>query len=94
MSYDIPVNLSDIERIEVIHGASGIIYGSSAFSGGINIITKKEAHEKLYAQIVYGPHKTYMVEGRTSFASGKTSNSISISHKGSDGYVNNTDYKY
>ena len=93
MSYDIPVNLSDIERIEVIHGASGIIYGSSAFSGGINIITKKEAHEKLYAQIVYGPHKTYMVEGRTSFASGKTSNSISISHKGSDGYVNNTDYK-
>lgn len=93
LSYDIPVNLSDIERIEVIHGASGIIYGSSAFSGGINIITKKEAHEKLYAQIVYGPHKTYMVEGRTSFASGKTSNSISISHKGSDGYVNNTDYK-
>ena len=93
LSYDIPVNLSDIERIEVIHGASGIIYGSSAFSGGINIITKKETHEKLYAQIVYGPHKTYMVEGRTSFASGKTSNSISISHKGSDGYVNNTDYK-
>ena len=38
---DLPVNLSDIERIEIIHGPSALIYGSGAFSGGINIITKK-----------------------------------------------------
>lgn len=41
-SFDIPINLSDIERIEIIHGPSALIYGSSAFSGGINIITKKK----------------------------------------------------
>ncbi|MCD7902125.1 MAG: TonB-dependent receptor plug domain-containing protein [Bacteroides sp.] len=40
-SFDIPVNLSDIERIEVLHGPSALVYGTSAFSGGINIITKK-----------------------------------------------------
>lgn len=93
LSYDIPVNLSDIERIEIIHGASGLIYGSAAFSGGINIITKKEVHDRLYAQIVYGPHKTYATELRGAINTGRSTHSISISHKGSDGYTSNTDYK-
>ncbi|WP_291128669.1 TonB-dependent receptor, partial [Dysgonomonas sp. UBA7698] len=48
-SFDIPINLSDIERIEIIHGPSALIYGASAFSGGINIITKKSADYKAYA---------------------------------------------
>ncbi|MDD3355707.1 MAG: TonB-dependent receptor plug domain-containing protein, partial [Dysgonamonadaceae bacterium] len=42
-SFDIPVNLSDIERIEIIQGPASLVYGASAFAGGINIITKKEA---------------------------------------------------
>ena len=29
-SLDIPINLSDIERIEIIHGPSALIYGASA----------------------------------------------------------------
>lgn len=40
-SMDIPISIQDIERIEIIKGPSAIIYGASAFSGGINIITKK-----------------------------------------------------
>ena len=39
-SFDIPVNLSDIERIEVISGPSSRVFGASAFAGAINIITK------------------------------------------------------
>lgn len=93
LSYDIPINLSDIERIEVIHGSSGLIYGSAAFSGGINIITKKHAHDRVYAQILYGEHTTHHVEGRASFASKGSTHSLSISHKGSEGYTDNTDYK-
>lgn len=93
LSYDVPINLSDIERIEIIHGASGLIYGSAAFSGGINIITKKDAHERLFAQITYGQHKTHHIEGRAVLQTGKSSHSISIGHKGSDGYTDNTDYK-
>lgn len=36
-------NLSNIERIEVLKGASSALYGSSAVGGVINIITKKPA---------------------------------------------------
>lgn len=93
LSYDIPINLSDIERIEIIHGSSGLIYGSAAFSGGINIITKKDAHERLYAQITYGEHKSHTVESRATFATSNSTHSISIGHKGSAGYTDNTDYQ-
>ncbi|MFQ5870446.1 MAG: TonB-dependent receptor, partial [Candidatus Zixiibacteriota bacterium] len=35
------LNMNDIERIEVVRGASSSLYGSSAFLATINIITKK-----------------------------------------------------
>ena len=35
------LNLEDIERIEVVKGASSSLYGSNAIGGVINIITKK-----------------------------------------------------
>ncbi|MFH1777403.1 MAG: TonB-dependent receptor [Candidatus Omnitrophota bacterium] len=37
----IPVPLAEIERIEILKGAGAIFYGASAFSGVINIVTKK-----------------------------------------------------
>lgn len=40
-SFDIPVNLSDIERIEIIHGPSALIYGASAFSEEFILLLKK-----------------------------------------------------
>ncbi|MGL4853977.1 MAG: TonB-dependent receptor plug domain-containing protein [Lentisphaeria bacterium] len=35
------LNLNDVERIEVVRGASSTLYGSNAVAGVINIITKK-----------------------------------------------------
>lgn len=93
LSYDVPINLADIERIEIIHGASGLIYGSAAFTGGIHIITKQDAHERLLAQITYGQHKTYSADGRLSLPTKRSSHSVSASYKASDGYVDNTDYR-
>lgn len=41
LAADFPVNLSDIERIEVLEGAASRVYGASAFGGAINIVTRK-----------------------------------------------------
>jgi outer membrane receptor for ferrienterochelin and colicins len=49
-----PVNMipvSDIERIEIVRGASSVLYGSDAMGGVINIITKKPDKEKLSARL-------------------------------------------
>lgn len=37
------INLDNIERIEIVEGAMGVLYGDNAVAGVINIITKKSA---------------------------------------------------
>lgn len=41
-SADFPVSVQDIERIEVLEGPAARVFGTSAFSGAINIVTKEE----------------------------------------------------
>jgi iron complex outermembrane receptor protein len=91
-SFDLPVNLSDIERIEVIHGPSALIYGSGAFSGGINIITKKEIDARLYANAKAGMHALHEAEVRGAAGLGRTKSSLSAGYRASDGYVEHSDY--
>ncbi|MCD8042093.1 MAG: TonB-dependent receptor [Tannerellaceae bacterium] len=91
-SFDLPVNLSDIERIEIIHGPSALVYGSSAFSGGVNIITKKNADTPLYAKIEGGMHNLKGLEIRGTACTGIATHSLSGGHNSSDGYRENTDY--
>ncbi len=92
-SFDIPVNLSDIERIEIIQGPSSLLYGASAFSGGINIITKKQSESKAYINLESGMHKLWGVEANGSLNSGHSFNQLSAGYSASDGYMYNTDYK-
>lgn len=49
------VMLEDVDRIEVISGPGGTLWGANAVNGVINIITKNSADTKgLYAEGVYG----------------------------------------
>lgn len=91
-SFDIPINLSDIERIEIIHGPSALIYGASAFSGGINIITKKNTDYKAYANVEAGMHKLRGIEVRGTAQTGIATNSLSVGYNSSEGYIANSDY--
>lgn len=91
-SLDIPVNLSDIERIEILHGPSALIYGSGAFSGGIHIITKKKSDTPIYIKMEAGMHTLLNAEIRGAADIGRTSNSLSFGAKHADGYMANSDY--
>ena len=41
LSADFPVTVSDIERIEILEGAASRAYGTQAFGGAVNIVTKR-----------------------------------------------------
>jgi iron complex outermembrane receptor protein len=45
----LPIDLNDIDKIEVIRGASATMYGPNAVSGVINIITRKTTKQGLNA---------------------------------------------
>ena len=91
-SFDIPVNLSDIERIEIVQGPTSLAYGAGAFSGGINIITKKEDKNSFYSKLEGGMNALFGGEARGSIKAGDTQHQVSAGYRRSDGYMANSDY--
>jgi len=89
---DLPIQLEDIERIEILKGPGTRLYGAGAFAGVINIITKKGETKNLKIKALTGDYK--LLEGNISFSSplGISYNYLSISGKRSDGYRHNTDF--
>ena len=58
---DLPVDLSDIVRIEVIEGPAGRIYGTSSLVGAINIVTRSQ---ETGDHIAYGGGIVWICEHR------------------------------
>ncbi len=65
-----PIDLNDIERIEIVRGASSALYGPNAGSGVINIITKRNPNEGFHssANIYGGNHNTYIGNASAGYA--------------------------
>lgn len=64
----LPIELIDIERIDVIRGPSSALYGASAVTGVINIITKKYYDNKTHVEgkVEYGNFNSKIVGFRIS----------------------------
>lgn len=67
----LPVSLEDIERIDVVRGASSALYGASAVTGVINIITKKvesvlSASGRVRSYVQGAGHISYSASSRVS----------------------------
>src|SRR5690554_328249 len=91
-SFDIPINISDIERIEIVQGPSSLVYGAGAFSGGVNIITKKDTESNVYAKVEGGMHGLFGADTHGAIAGESYTHSLSTGYKRSDGYIPNSDY--
>lgn len=59
----IPVQIQDIERIEIVRGPNAALYGSNAGVGVINILTRKSAEKKAQAQIKAGNRGSSLFSG-------------------------------
>jgi iron complex outermembrane receptor protein len=87
------IPLENIERIEIIKGASARIFGQNAFTGAINIVTKKVKKDQLKVAINTGSFN-YLNGGITASKKfKKSSHQFHFSHQQSDGYRFNTDFK-
>lgn len=89
---NIPIPLDNVERIEILKGQGSRIFGPNAFSGAINIITKKSHSPFLSLSVLGGDNSLYETGITASYPIGIVSNRISFSKKKSDGYRTNTDF--
>lgn len=94
-SLNIPVEISQIERVEILQGPGAWSEGSVAYAGAINIITKRP--EKLSADVSvsggsYGFFKGEATLGFASRGRWKVSGIGGGGYSSSGGYTSNTDF--
>lgn len=92
-SFDLPVNLSDIERIELISGPSSRIFGASAFAGAINVVTKTGQDNSVTTEAYAGMHQLWKLEAGVNQAATRFGQRFSAGYSSSGGYTDNTDFK-
>ncbi|MEJ2567534.1 MAG: TonB-dependent receptor plug domain-containing protein, partial [candidate division WOR-3 bacterium] len=81
---DLPVQLENVDRIEILKGPAARLYGSGAYAGVINIITKKDETKSLKLKALIGDYG--LLDGNFSLSQplGFSNNSLSVSGKYSD----------
>lgn len=87
----LPVQLQDIERIEIVRGPNSALFGSNAGSGVINIITKKPGEKTGgSASFVYGSEggsrRLSRTDGAVEASAGSFHYRVSGTHQTEDGF--------
>lgn len=92
LTVDLPVSISDIDHIEVLEGGASRVYGSSAFSGVINIVTKTENRTTAGVDLEGGSYGTLSADGHVNILSSDFSHRVSGGYSRSDGASDNSDF--
>lgn len=90
-SADFPLSMQDIERIEVLQGPAARVFGTSAFTGAVNIITKSHTTGG-NLHIYGGEYGLAGAESRYSAAIHNAAHNLSLGYGRSDGATLNSDY--
>ncbi len=82
------IDTNNIERVEILHGPQGVLYGSDALGGVINIITKKGSAEKRTYSLEsrYGSNQSYKGKISSRGHLGKLLYSLGINHQETEGF--------
>ena len=85
-SFDFPVDMSDIDHIEVLEGPAGRAFGSSSLMGAINIVTKSAARTQGSFHAEAGSWGYAATGARVDAVKGGWNNMLSANYGRSDGY--------
>jgi len=88
---NLPVTLSDIERIEVIKGPAARIYGPNAMGGVINIITRDVEESGIGGRAAYGENGYYDLNAYAALRRGDLSSRLSAGRRSASDYLSGKD---
>ena len=81
------LSMNDVERVEIVQGATSALYGSSAAGGVINIITRQDTVPwTLHLDGRYAHHNQQRYNLRHSLRQGLYAHTLTFSRTSSDGY--------
>jgi outer membrane cobalamin receptor len=86
---------SDAEKVEVLHGAGSVLYGTNAMGGVINIITRSQQSDgyNINARALYGSYNTQKYMANAGWRKKGFSIMASVNHDRTDGHRANSDFK-
>ncbi len=90
---DLPVDINNIKKIEILQGPGSRVFGPNAFAGAINIITNNNNdNDNINLSIMGGEHNYFSGSLSSSYKIDNINNYVSISRRKSDGYTDDTDF--
>lgn len=89
---NLPVDLSQVERIEIMPGGGSSLYGSYGSGGTINFITGRKVN-RAGARLEYGSFNTWRAGLFSGFSRNGWFSRFSLSRAGSDGFYRDTGYR-
>ena len=81
-AFDLPCDVLDIERIEVLEGPAARVFGTSSLVGAINVVTKEGRSQRAEVRVEGGSYGYLSAAGRVGIAK----QSLSANYTRSDGY--------
>ncbi len=90
---DIPIDVSMVERVELLTPSMLLARGIVAFCGAVNIVVGEEWRDRLLAEISGGSYGTVKASVLAARHSGAWCHTAAATYGRSDGYMRNTDYR-
>lgn len=88
-SVDFPVNMCDIDHIEVLEGPAARIYGTSSLLGAINIVTRQNPATSASINLEGGSFNYVNANMSAALGGHHTTNMLSVGYQRSDGFNRN-----
>lgn len=92
LTADFPVSIDVVERVEVLEGPAARVFGTSAFTGAINIVTKNDTCSNVAVYLSGGLYGLFNGGGSVNYTKGSLSQQLSGGYSRSNGATDNSDF--
>ena len=91
-NFTLPIDIDDVERVEIIVGQTGRASGVAALSGALCFFTPTDTVNRFKFSMMHGDYGLYKLAASAAVNNRCVRNFLSASVSHSDGYVSNTDF--